>query len=765
MGSIRLIGAAVSAALGLLATAAATPVLAGPAPLATGLREIAAAYDRGVDVRTQPLTKLSLFSRSGDPMVRVRLQPGADADKVLAHLAAMGFRLQIRSTINPSLMEGYLPLASLHHAQEIAGIHSLHASMRPKANVGLVTSQAVALEKADLAQARGVTGKGMKIAALSDSFDDCDFCSDHAADNIRTNDLPRGGVFVLPGQDHPEGGGVDEGRAMLQLIHDIAPDAKLGFATAFISELQFSANILNLRAQFGADVICDDTIYFDEPMYSDGILAQTVDIVSQQGAAYFSSALNNGAEAYEATYEPIPFEQAAKLAGKGIGNIHLEQIPPELRPLSVHNFGHGRGAQASIANPITSADAGGAILDFQWDEPFDLGRVKTDYNIYVFDANGNWIVPDAPPDTNPTVIYTTDNNLETDQAIELAELFPVPGHVVGAVNTGDYQIVIGSMNGGPAKHIKYVAVNTLAVSEQQFAPSTWGHAAARGGIGVAAMYYPITNFPEDFSSPGPVTIYFDTEGRRLREPEVRLEPQLTAADGVDTTFFPPGGIDPDGTGFPNFFGTSAAAPDAAAVAALVLESAGGPGSLSPRRVYERLEQTATRIPVPNVRGLAGAFAGPITFSINRDWTRFTGDFSLEVSPLPKKRSIASITFDTSETAAGLTWSQNHNRFSVSNARGVAFRDMAISISPDSFQFTIAFARGSFGGKASFDFGESVFTPIQGSTQEDPDRFRNMKVIVTLDDGQTFTGRVFAEPKLPINNYTGFGLVNADLATR
>jgi hypothetical protein len=762
MGRFRLIGAAVSAALGLLATAAALPAVAAPAPLATGLREIAAAYDRGADVTRQPLTRLSLFSRSGAPMVRVRLQPGADAGKVLAQLAAIGFRLQIRSTINPSLMEGYLPLASLHDAQQIPGIHSLHASMRPQANVGLVTSQAVALEKADLAQARGVTGKGMKIAALSDSLDACTICSDDAAQNIRSNDLPSTGVFVLPGQDLAPGQGIDEGRAMLQLIHDLAPDAQLGFATAFISEIQMSANILNLRSQFGADVICDDVIYFDEPMYSDGILAQTVDIVSQEGAAYFSSGLNNGAEAYEAVYDPIPFEKAQRLAGKGIGNIHLEQIPAALRPQSVHNFGHGQGAQASISNPITTADLTGSIIDFQWDEPFNLGLVRTDYNIYVFDADGNWLDPNGAP---PNVGYTTDNNLETDQAIELAQLFPVPGHIVGGANTGDYQIVIGSMNGGPARHIKYVAVNTLAVSQQQFAPSTWGHAAARGGIGVAAMYYPITNFPEDFSSPGPVTIYFDDQGNRLRQPEVRIEPQLTAADGVDTTFFPPGGSDPDRTGFPNFFGTSAASPDAAAVAALVLESAGGPGSLPPRKVYERMEQTATRVPVPNVRGLAGAFVGPVTFSANRDWTRFTGDFSLEVSPLPKKRSIASITFDTSETPAGLTWSQNHNRFTVSNANGVAFSDMTISISPDSFQFTIAFARGSFGSKESFDFGQSVFTPIQGSTQEDPDRFRNMKVTVTLDNGQTFTGRVFAEPKLPFNNYTGFGLVNADLATR
>src|SRR5438045_8925120 len=92
---------------------------------------------------------------------------------------------------------------------------------------------------------------------------------------------------------------------------------------------------------------------------------------------------------------------------------------------------------------------------------------------------------------------------------------------------------------------------------------------------------------------GSLPFYFDGQGQRLASPQFRQKPEFAAADGVDTSFFPTdAGADYDNDGFPNFFGTSAAAPNAAAFAALLLEAGGGPGSRTPAQVRSILEQTA-----------------------------------------------------------------------------------------------------------------------------------------------------------------------------
>ena len=72
-------------------------------------------------------------------------------------------------------------------------------------------------------------------------------------------------------------------------------------------------------------------------------------------------------------------------------------------------------------------------------------------------------------------------------------------------------------------------------------PAILGHAAAAGAIAVAAYIYDWTGKQpykpeiEDYTSPGPATIYFDAADHRLSRPEIREKPDIAAVDGVATT--------------------------------------------------------------------------------------------------------------------------------------------------------------------------------------------------------------------------------------
>ncbi|MBA3439719.1 MAG: S8 family serine peptidase, partial [Pyrinomonadaceae bacterium] len=223
---------------------------------------------------------------------------------------------------------------------------------------------------------------------------------------------------------------------------------------------------------------------------------------------------------------------------------------------------------------------GGATGDFIYDVREASGtQVESDFNLLFFGMDGKFLG------------YVGDNNRATNRPIEIAQVSPLP-------HTSEVQMVIARAN-TPAKRtpvadrLRYVWFG--GAQPQEFVdyttPSTFGHSCAVGANGVAAYAFYPPFLPQTFTSSGPVTIYFDKSGSRLPEPDLRLKPDMAAMDGADTTFF---GADApqDPKGRPNFFGTSAAAPHAGGIAALMLQAAGGRGSLAPTAVRQTLQSSA-----------------------------------------------------------------------------------------------------------------------------------------------------------------------------
>ncbi|MGH9364364.1 MAG: S8 family serine peptidase, partial [Thermoanaerobaculia bacterium] len=349
------------------------------------------------------------------------------------------------------------------------------------------------------------------------------------------------------------------------------------FHTAFEGQASFAQGIIDL-ANAGATVINDDVLYFAEPFYQDGIIAQAVNTVKGTGRAYFSSAGNADRGAYESLFVP-----SGVFINIGFG------------PEEAHDFNSDMGVDT--CQQITIPVGRSLTLVYQWDQPF-------------FSVGG------APGSASDMDIVLTDAACTTVLAASTAfNVGDDPVEVFSFGNAGPattFGVIILQFSGPDPGLMKTVNVGSGSITIDEFDTRTgtsWGHSAALGGLGVgAAAYQDTPAFGQDpplietFSSAGGTPILFDTAGNRLATPEVRQQPDITAPDGADTTFF--GGSDPEPNGFPNFFGTSAAAPHAAAVAALMRHLV---PSLTPDATYAALMNTAIDMDDPSTGGFDAGF--------------------------------------------------------------------------------------------------------------------------------------------------------------
>ncbi len=504
------------------------------------------------------------------------------SEVLLAELEGLGLE---HGAAHGSFVSGMMPIEALG---DLAHMESLKFTQPSIAltNVGSTTSQGDRAMRADVARDKfDVDGSGVTVGVLSDSFD---FLGGAATD-VATGDLPGSGnpegntipVNVL--QELPFGvgiDGIDEGRAMLQLVHDVAPGAELAFNTAAGGQASFANGIINLANVAGADVIVDDIIYFAEPMFQDGIIAQAVDTVVAGGASYFSSAGNNARDAYESGFTPSG------------------QFEPIFNG-ELHDFDPGPGVD--VFQSITVPVGAQFIASFQWSSPFFSvsggAGSPNDLDIILFDSTGT--IP---------LTGSFDSNIGGDAV----EVFSFEND--GTFGTDQFNIAISNFDGPNPEFMKYVLFDSggdVTIDEFDTASGTlYGHANADGAEAVGAARYTETpEFGQDppllesFSSAGPTPILFDTDGNPTSEE--RLKPEIVGPDGTNTTFFGSSGLgDLEGDGFPNFFGTSASAPHAAAVAALMLEAV--PGT-SPEAIYKALENTALDMDDPLTPGFDEGF--------------------------------------------------------------------------------------------------------------------------------------------------------------
>jgi subtilase family protein len=533
------------------------------------------------------LNQLITLSRSGDVTTLGKTPPGSARNsldkivqifdgKVLIDATVAGDQAQAKSELQKAgaritgsygrVISALIPLGSLSSLEKATQIKFVRPAYKPRhqsrleavapegstllgpAPTTTVYSQGDTAQGSYLARKKfKADGKGVKVGILSDSYNN----RGGAEKGVMNGELPG-----LQNPDHHkkpvkvlvdlDSGGIDEGRAMAEIVHDVAPGAEIAFNTAYLGQGAFAQGIVDL-AGAGCKVITDDIFYLAEPYFQDGIIAQAVDYVVKKGVTYFSSAGNGSARSYESSYKATTYEPV----GASFGTAHNFAAP---------------GAKPIYYQPIQVPSGSYFTVGFQWDDPsFSAGGTgaETDMDIYVFDILGN------------TVAYGYDANTATGEPVELTSFY-------NGTTSNTFFISLVKYSGPNPTRVKYIMFDDGAFFTDvpipgQFAPTIVGHANSQGAIATAAAWYKATPaygtqvpWVEPFSSLGGTRIYFDKGGNRISA-QIRLKPEITAPDGGNTSFFYADEA-ADTDNFPNFSGTSASAPHAAAVAALMIEA-------------------------------------------------------------------------------------------------------------------------------------------------------------------------------------------------
>jgi len=404
------------------------------------------------------------------------------------------------------------------------------APASPAAPVTGVTSEADTILHLDQLRSSGFRGGGVRVGVISTGV--VNLASYQAA-----GVLPAA-IYV----SQNTAGALDEGSWMLELVHQHAPDAVLGFCDGV--DLDFNGCIRDLGNNFHADIIVDD-ILFSGQFYPDATAATVAQLEAANDRLVFIHLSGNEQQG--------GYWQGSFISAPGV--IAGSQI-------LLLDFGAASGGSSDTFNSVTLPANQRLRLILNWnDAPHDPSNRAL--SAYLLDGNSQ-ILTRQSSQSDPTLLLDYTNTSGAAQALRLAV----------SLDSGSPQGLVVQITEGSS---------TCNIECQPLAHSTAGLAGGTVGdipdaLVVGATFAKSPRQLEAWSNHGPFRTDFQATAdaaspdgfdyARLALPTQVMKPDLVAPDCVTTPFS-------DGKTLANqqFCGTSASVPAIAGAAAL-LESAG-----------------------------------------------------------------------------------------------------------------------------------------------------------------------------------------------
>jgi hypothetical protein len=493
-----------------------------------------------------------------------------------------------------AMVQAHVSVGDLEKLAAVASVQLIRLPNYGIRHTGSVDTEGDAILRAD--QVRSllhVDGTGVRVGVISDGLKGvfatgCTTCQGVAGGPIATGDLPnatgtRNGAGVLtassggitghsfsanqdleglPPPSPPCGfsGAGAEGTALLEIVHDIAPGAQLFFAN-FDTEMAFRLAVNSLASQ--TDVVVDDIGFFGEPYDGSSDVstntANALNSTTNPIRAYFTSVGNEADEHYLGAYLDSGTDGASIVGASG--HLHLFQ--------STTNTGDVLGLGPQPYDEIELNAGGEVVIFLNWDDPF--GSSTNDYDLFLVEESTGKVVASStnkqcegsqfPVDC---IDYTNETGAEGFFHIFIQNA----GNRAAVKNLNMFLFEPGCAQSGPLKlaptRVERHNYNTVqsSISAQADAGGTPVSVVSVGAI-CSGSNQAIAVNPFCANDPDHTHIeFFSSNGPTV---DGRTKPDVTAIDGVSTTA---------AGDFENpFFGTSAAGPHAAGIAALLLEAA------------------------------------------------------------------------------------------------------------------------------------------------------------------------------------------------